>query len=510
MNFKMILRIQSQAMFSLSVTLLVPIIYSLIYFDSYEITIVFAIIGIISAITGIIFQRYSVGRFQRAPLAESAMSILMMYPILAVFGCLPFIVTGYLMPTNALLETIGDLTSAGLPILPTDAPYILHIWQSCLMWLGSLLFLLMMVTVLPEISGDFGLSLSLPGGQGFSAVIGQMNLMSIRIIKIYVVLTLVSVCIFKLSGLYFWDSLIMAMRCISTGGGSFIPEHRNFYFEYAAMFVMLLACGNFLVYYHVIRSLIPPAPKFEISYLTRLKQYFLRLRRTVFANLKMIFFNEEIKILFLIIIVFMLFLTFRGIYNEIYFDGNVALRQALFHIASFLSTTGLVIEEASELPHDVDMLFIFLMAMLGGCIGSVTGGFKIMRLIILFKITAAEVKKTIHPNMMTVIRVGDTPVPIKIVGRILGYFFLVIITLFICAAVLSFTGAKLSESFGMAAACLSTVGNLPGFCDSEDFINLSRFGKFFCMLMMIIGRLEMFAFLIALSGIKFRRKKSNW
>ena len=229
MNFKMILRIQSQALLTFAATLILPIAYAVIEFGALDTTIFFAAIGGVSIVTGIVFQKFGIGRFRRAPVAESATAILLMYPILAVFGCLPFVLTGWLMPLDALLETVGDLTSAGLSILPDDAPYLLIIWQSCLMWLGSLLFLIMLVTVLPEVSGCFGISLSLQGGQGFSAIIGQMNLMSARVIKVYSTLTAIGFAAFKLAGLGIWDSLLMAMRCISTGGGNFFPKQESFY-----------------------------------------------------------------------------------------------------------------------------------------------------------------------------------------------------------------------------------------------------------------------------------------
>ena len=500
MNITMILRIQSQALLTFSMTLLLPIAYALIEFGALDTTVFFAVIGIVAIITGTIFYNFGVGRFQRAPLAESATAILIMYPLLAIFGSLPFMLTGWLSPIDALLETISDLTSAGLQILPNDAPYLLLLWQSSLMWLGSLLFLIMLVTVLPEVSGCFGVSLSLQGGQGFSSIIGQMNLMSVRVIKIYLALTAVSYMAFKMAGLNGWDSLLMAMRCLSTGGGTYYPEHEGFYVDYAAIFVMLLACGNFLLYHRVIYTLLPPHLEFGMNYFTRLKQYFLRLVAA----------NEEAKVLYATIFLSMIILMFRVFYQEIYFDGNEAFRESLFYIVSFVSTTGIVLDETSVGIHDFDKFFIFLMALTGGCIGSVTGGFKIVRLIVLIKITATEIKKTIHPRMMATVRVGDMPVPMNTVGRILGYFFLTVITMFICAAVLSFAGAKFSEAVAMSVACLSTVGRLPGLCGAENFLALSDFGKVFCMFILVIGRLEIFALLIAIAGIRFRKKKSNW
>ncbi|MBR3051345.1 MAG: TrkH family potassium uptake protein [Selenomonadaceae bacterium] len=510
MNFRMILRIQSQALMVLAVADLLPVAYAIIEFRALDTTIFFAAIGIFLILTGMIFQHFGVGRFQRAPIAESAAAILLMYPLLAIFGCLPFLLTGWLSPLDALLEAVGNLTSAGLSLLPEDAPYLLLLWQSELMWLGSLLFLIMLVTVLPEVSGCFGISLSLQGGQGFSSIIGQMNLMSVRIIKVYLTLTAVSVAAFKLAGLGFWDSLLMAMRCLSTGGGKFFPAHESFYVEYAAIFVMLLACGNFLLYHRVIYTLLPPRIEFGMNYFTRLKQYFLRLKRTIISNAKLVFANEEIKILYAAIFIVLLIIMFRLFWHGIYFDGNEAFRVSLFHVVSFMSTTGISLGDATTNVHDFDKFFIFLMAVTGGCIGSVTGGFKLIRLIILIKITAAEIRKTIHPQMMTAIRVGDVPVPMRTVGRILGFFFLGMVTMFICAGVLSFTGVIFSKAVAMSIACLSNVGNLPGLCGAEDFKTLSNFGKIFCMMILIVGRLEIFALLIAVARIKIRRKKSDW
>lgn len=509
MNLRMILRIQSQALLTFAATLLLPIAYALIEFDFTGAAIIFALIGIISVFAGIIFQRFGVGRFQRAPIAESAAAILFMYPLIAAFGCLPFVLSGWLMPLDALLETIGDLTSAGLSILPSDAPYILRLWQSALMWLGSLLFLIMLVTVLPEVSGCFGVSLSLQGGHAFSAIIGQMNLMSVRVIKVYSTLTAVSFGAFKLAGFGMWDSLLMAMRCISTGGGDFFPERGSTYVEYAAILSMLIACGNFLLYHRVIYTLLPPRLEFGMNYFTRLKQYFLRFKRTFISNAKIIVINEEAMILYAAMLLAMFILMFRLFWYGITFDGNIAFRESLFHIVSFMSTTGIALHTGAGV-HDFDKFFIFLMAVTGGCIGSVTGGFKMIRLIILVKVTIAEIKKTIHPRMITSISVGNVPVPMQTVGRILGFFFLSLVTMFICAAVLSFTGTTFSEAVSMSIACLSTVGHLPGLCDADNFKNLSRFGKIVCMMILVIGRLEIFALLIAVAGIKFRRKKRNW
>lgn len=510
MNLKMILRIQSQALLAFTLMLLLPVLYALIEFKQLEDCLFFAIPGLITVSAGILFSHFGIGKFQRAPLPEAAAAVLLMYPTVAFFGALPFVLSGFLSPAEGFLEAVGNLTSAGLSILPADAPYILRLWQSALMWLGSLLFLIMLVSVLPEVGGCFGISLTLHGGHGFSSVIGQMNLMSFRVIKVYAALTVTSFAAFKLAGLSAWDSLLMAMRCISTGGGDFFPLQDTASVEYAAAFSMLLACGNFLLYYRAVHSLIPPPPEFKFDYFIRLKQYFSRLRRTLIPDLALILFNEETKIFCAAVLLSLLLLISHAFYHEIYLDANEVFRESFFHVVSFMSTTGIVFSEEAAQIHDFSKFFIFLMAVTGGCIGSVTGGFKLIRLIILFKITAAQVRKTVHPRMMTAVRVGSIPVPMQIAGKILAFFFLALVTMFICAAVLSFDGASFSEAVSMSVACLSTVGNLPGLCDADNFRSLSAFGKLFCTLILVIGRLEIFVLLIAVAGLKFRRKKTDW
>ena len=133
-----------------------------------------------------------------------------------------------------------------------------------------------------------------------------------------------------------------------------------------------------------------------------------------------------------------------------------------------------------------------------------------IRAIVLAKIGAAELTKTIHPRMLTVIKVNRVTVPQEIVGRILGFFFLSCITLFICSAILSLTYLQFSESVAMAFVCLTNLGTLPGVCEPENFLALPPAGKIFCMAMLIIGRIEIFAILIVVAGLISRRNIKEW
>lgn len=497
-------------MTSFAAIFFLPMIYAEFVMRQPRLAMFFLLSGIVTLTVGLFFVRRGKNHKRRLRAAESATIMLAMYPLLSIFGAIPILVDGGLSPVDALLETISDLTSAGISILPTDAPYILKLWQSLLMWFGSLYFLILLVTLMPEVSGTFGLSMSLHGGQIFSPMFGQMFSMAKRIARVYSILTVVSFVLFKAAGLNFWDALLMSMRCISTGGGNFFPEHTSIYVEYAAAFVMLMACGNFLLYHRMIYTL-PPGERYSTeNILRRASHYPKRLKSNLVANIKIFFLSSEIKAVGLIILLGS-GLIFLSTYNNDYeLDGNSAFRYAFFHLVSFLSTTGISLTEIGDAP-DFDRFVVFLMAIIGGCMGSATGGLKILRVIILAKIFKAEVAKVMHPHMVTSIRVNKFIVPQKIGGNILSFFFLSALTLFICAAILSFTGTTFSKAVAMSVACLTNVGVLPGICDPADFITLSVAGKIFCMLILIVGRLEIFVLLMFLANFKFKHSgKGRW
>ncbi len=498
-------------MTAFSIMFFPPVFYAVFEMRSLPAIFSFSITGIFALVFGMIFLYLGRNHRKKLPVTESAFSILTIYPIVAIFGAIPFILSGRFSVTNSFLETVSNFTSAGLSLIPANAPYIFRIWQSLQMWYGSLIFLVMLVTILPEVGGNFGIALSLRRGQNFSPMFGQMREFAGRMVKIYAGLTGAGFLLFKAAGLNFWDSLLMAMRCISTGGGDFFPERNNFYVEYAAAATMFLACGNFLLYFRTIHSIIPPFSQIREILPNDPKAFLIELKREFLAAVKLFFKDSEVKTLAAVMFICTGFVFFSVLMKGFVTDGNIALRYALFHVISFMSTSGISLAEI-ETAHDFDRFLIFLTAIIGGSIGSISGGLKIMRILILLKFTKTEIKKTLHPQMFTAIRVNKIPVPPDTIGRILGFFFLSAVTLFICAGILSIdANTSFSESVAMVTACLTNVGNLPGICGAENFLQLSIFGKIFCMFVLIIGRVEIFALLIVVAGLKnLRGRRLGW
>ena len=527
-DIKILCYLLGRAVSAMAIAYLVPIFYALST-GEIKVAAFFAALSFSSEILSIIFLYKGKLERQRIKISESAATIILVWPLLTLTGAIPFTATYWLSPSEAILETVSDLTSAGISLLPSNIHFALQLWQAVLMWLGSLIFLNILVTILPEVSGCFGLELSLSQGQIFSPMVGQMKYMARKILKIYSLLTALSFFLFRLAGLDSWNALSMAMRCVSTGGGGFFPGKGNIYVEYAAIFSMLMACGNFLLYFRLLNTIVPPdfslienKPSGLINFSKRIHaiiiKFFVLMRNNFRSNIKILFSNSEIKFLtssIFFVTLFILFTTFT-------IDGNKSFRIALFNTVSYISTTGLSIGDVASLPN-YDRLLLFIMAAIGGCMGSVTGGLKIIRVIVLFKLAMMEILKTLHPRMITSIKVS-TPsastsntkasVPLKIVGRILGFFFLCALTLFICSVLLSLSGQSLSTSVAMSLACLTNIGTLPGICEASTFSELPILMKMLCCVILVIGRVEIFAFLILIvtvaGGGSGNSSKQKW
>ena len=134
----------------------------------------------------------------------------------------------------------------------------------------------------------------------------------------------------------------------------------------------------------------------------------------------------------------------------------------------------------------------------GGCSGSTVGGIKMSRMVILLKLTGQELKRTIHPRMVTTITMTDRIVPSKLIGGITRFFFIYITVFFLSATLLSLVGdLSMFSAAGIAAACLASVGAaFETVATITGYAGLTNGAKIVAMLTMLLGRLEIVTLLV--------------
>ena len=139
------------------------------------------------------------------------------------------------------------------------------------------------------------------------------------------------------------------------------------------------------------------------------------------------------------------------------------------------------------------------MMLIGGCVGSTAGGFKILRIGILFKIIKREIFLIRAPSgAISTININKIPVRANELFRVSGFFFIWIAFIFIggCIIAISTNYTALQSISGM----FSAMGNTgPCFIPAEDMSQLPFIVKIVFISGMLAGRLEILPVLLLFS-----------
>jgi trk system potassium uptake protein TrkH len=189
------------------------------------------------------------------------------------------------------------------------------------------------------------------------------------------------------------------------------------------------------------------------------------------------------------------------------------LRLSTFQVTSLISTTGYSTANFDAWPQITKSVLVTLM-FVGGCAGSTAGGFKVSRIVILFKRLAKEFRRIIHPRSVETIKTEGKTVEETTVNSIGIYLALYVACFVITFLLLNIFGgnfgadANLFETyFTTTASCLNNIG--PGFNavgPMMNFANYSPISKVILSFTMLLGRLELYPLLIALSPTTWFKK----
>ena len=136
----------------------------------------------------------------------------------------------------------------------------------------------------------------------------------------------------------------------------------------------------------------------------------------------------------------------------------------------------------------------------GASAGSTSGGVKIVRHVILLKNTYIELKKQIHQSGVFILRFNNSKIPENVVFNILAFMMLYVVIFSIGSVIMTLLGVDFMTAIGSVAASLGNVGPGIGSVGPDaSYSNIPIAGKWFLSLLMFIGRLELFTFLMILT-----------
>lgn len=152
-------------------------------------------------------------------------------------------------------------------------------------------------------------------------------------------------------------------------------------------------------------------------------------------------------------------------------------------------------------------MVLLLLMFVGGCAGSTAGGIKVIRFILFAKIIWREIEKSFRPNVVRPVRIGNTNIEQSVRNDITVYFSLVLV-IFISSSLLltviepntEWQTHKPEKLIDCTSAVVATLNNIgPGVGElgpTENYADFSLAGKFLLTILMLLGRLELFAILV--------------
>lgn len=402
--------------------------------------------------------------------------------IMSLFGMLPYIITGQIPSiTNAFFETVSGYTTTGATILDNieSLDYGILFWRSLTQWIGGMGIIVLAVAILPFLGiGGMQLFVAEAPGVSLDKLQPRIKETAKRLWIIYISFSVLLFFILMAGGMNFFDSINHAMTTFSTGGFSTKDASIGYFnspmIQYTIIVFMFISATNFILIYFGLQ-----------------------------LNFKKIFNNEEFRIY----ISFVSILTLIVFSSLLFIDISSfeeTFRFALFNVVAIITTTGFSTADFTGWGEFLTILFFILM-FFGASTGSTSGGIKIVRHVVLLKNSYIELKKQIHQSGVFTLRFNNTRVPRDIVFNILAFMMLYVIIFCIGSIIMTLLGVDFMSSIGAVAATLGNVGpGIGSVSPGSTYSNIPDLGKWILSLLMFIGRLELFTFLMILTPFFWR------
>jgi trk system potassium uptake protein TrkH len=186
------------------------------------------------------------------------------------------------------------------------------------------------------------------------------------------------------------------------------------------------------------------------------------------------------------------------IYGSLYSSVADSFRYASFQVVSIMTTTGFATADYEKWPA-FSQLILLLCMFIGSMAGSTGSGIKVVRLVLLLRHAYLELFRIIHPHAVTVVKLGDIPVPQTIMRSIWGFFFLFMAIYVAATLLMAFIGLDFMTAISSVAACLGNVGpGLGTVGPADNYAQIPGIGKWILIACMLLGRLEIYTILVLL------------
>ena len=399
--------------------------------------------------------------------------------VLCFFAAIPLMLGHQLHEslTDAMFETVSGFTTTGATVLTSidKLPHAILYYRQQLQFLGGMGIIVLAVAILPML-GIGGMQLykaEAPGPIKDNKLTPRIAETAKTLWYIYVGIAVLCTLAYWAAGMDFFDALGHSFATVATGGFSTHDSGFGYFhsdvLEIVATFFMIISSMNFALHFVTVQE-------------GRLGHYWRDL---------------EVKAYLYLLLAAIVLTTIMLLIHHIYPHPGKAFVESLFNIVSLSSTTGFLSTNFNIWPTFVPVMMMMI-AIIGGCTGSTSGGIKMMRVLLLYKQGAREVKHLIHPKAVLSLKFGETTLSERVIQAMWGFIalFMLVFTVYVLAMMA--TGLDLRTAFSAVAACISNTGPGLGLV-TDNFKAVTSVGKWILIFTMLTGRLEIFTLLVLFS-----------
>lgn len=448
---------------------------------------------------------------------EAFAAVALVWPIAVLIGALPFWLGGMFVgpftpdalmidilrgAVNSWFESMSGFTTTGATIIshnmspnciPGTTPDCINaqprgllIWRSLTQWFGGMGIIMLGMMILSRvIGGGMALARAELTGPSLSRLRPKLKQTAFALWGLYIFLTLLEFSLLYFTGaMNVFDSVNHALTTMPSGGFSTrdasIGYYDSFLVESIIIAFMFLAGVNFTLLWFVREG-----------------------------DFKRAFGDEEFRNYLTYISVAAL-----AIFTALIASGNSiesAARDGLFQVVSFATSTGYTSSDYMDGSWPlVAHLILFILMVVGASAGSTSGGLKLLRVNLAFKVAMRELVRIAQPRKVEQIRMNGEVIEQNQIGLIVGMLFVWVGLFFISSLVLAiFMPNDSFESVTMVVA--SSLGNtgptLGDFGPSNTWESMNSGALFFTSILMWFGRLELLTAVILLHPRTWRREK---
>ena len=403
---------------------------------------------------------------------------------LSVAGSIPFYLSNdapfsYI---DSLFEAVSGLTTTGATVITgiDSLPESMLWYRQQLQWLGGMGIIVLAVAILPML-GIGGMQLyraEVPGPVKDNKLTPRIGETAKALWYIYVALTVLCALAYRAAGMTWFDAIGHSFSTLSLGGFSnhdaSIGYFNSTLIEMIAVGFMVIAGANFALHF--------------MSFRQRSLSFYWR--------------DSEFRFYFSTLVVVSVITVLVLIMTATLTPSNAVIK-GIFEVVAIGTTSGFSSADFSQWPLMLPFM-LFMLAFMGGCAGSTGGGMKVMRVLLIYRQGAREMKRLLHPNAVIPVKLGNRPVSDRVLQAVWGFFSVYMFMFVAMLMILLATGIDQVTAWTAVAATLNNLG--PGLGGvAYHYGNLNDIAKWVLCFSMLLGRLEVFTLLVLMTPAFWRR-----